>query len=163
MRCPNCSSPVKPGDEFCENCGAILDSGGRSAGGSASASAAVGSAVAAPPRTGTKICPNCNHTNPASEDFCENCGAELSAAVALKPAPAASTPVAGSAPVSAPVVTGGVISCPHCNNLIAANDKFCRKCGYNFVTSPLSSTSRPTAQMDLSSPTLQQRLVIDVG
>ena len=55
-----------------------------------------------------------------------------------------------------------VIDCPKCGSPINPNDKFCRKCGFNFVTSGLS-TSRPTAQVEVVPQVIEHKLSIDVG
>ncbi len=165
MKCPNCGNSVKASDEFCDNCGIMLR--GATAPVAVGAKAATGSAsVAAPPKSGTKICANCNASNPVSEDFCQNCGAELPTTPSQLVAKAAggngmaSAPITSSQPGTVPTHT---TKCPRCSNLVAANDKFCRKCGFNFVTSGLSTGSMSTAPTHMEQPQLQSRLMIDVG
>ncbi len=156
MKCPNCGSPVKPGDDFCENCGVELKNKNAPVASTSAVatSASAGSiGVAAPPRSATKICPNCNASNPANEEFCENCGAELGGVSV-----AASAPVLAAAPSSAGLT---IVKCPRCGNIVPSNDKFCRKCGYNFVS--VNLTNRPTASGQMPNQSLHSRLKIDVG
>jgi serine/threonine-protein kinase PknG len=168
MNCPNCGSPVKPGDEFCDNCGVLLEGNNApvAAGTSAQTSASAGGVgVAAPPKTAAKICANCGFSNPPGEDFCDNCGAQLTAMVPLATpsgAGSAGQVVANGSPAAVPSAPT-TVKCPRCGNLLSSNDKFCRKCGFNFVTSGLSSTNRPTSQVQIVSPQLHERLNIEVG
>ncbi len=162
MKCPVCNAPIKPTDEFCDNCGAVL-AGATAAAVSSRMRAQVGGspltvsapAAAAATPTQNKVCLNCGTSNPPTEDFCVNCGANLNQVV---------IPTPPSNAIGAGVATGGSaldpIKCPQCGNLIAANDKFCRKCGYS--TSNLSLTGRTTAG-GIETQTLEQRLKIGVG
>lgn len=176
MKCPVCGNSVSPNDEFCENCGADLKMAvAPKSAAVASASARVAAPaknssgngnVAAPKPNALRVCPNCQYANEPNADFCENCGAAL-------PLPGAtvSGPVANSSPVSttsgpvAPVNSPGgqiELKCPRCGTPILPNDKFCRKCGFNFVTAGLG-TSRPTTEVAVVPQTIDHSLEIGVG
>lgn len=159
MKCPVCGASVKPTDEFCDNCGAVL-AGATAAAVSSRMKAVSGSLpvaasgpVAAPRQS--KVCLNCGTSNPPSEDFCINCGADLNQVVVPSPP---------SNAIGTGAVSGGAaldpIKCPKCGNLIAAGDKFCRKCGYS--TTSLSLSGRTTAG-GIEAQSLEQALKIGVG
>jgi serine/threonine-protein kinase PknG len=164
MKCPVCGNPVAPTDEFCENCGAELKP--------AKAAAAAGKnkkhpAVAVANANAPKICPNCQFANDPKDEFCENCGSALpaSGAVVVAAATKSSTANVSTAQVATSAVMPSAqldIKCPRCGSPISINDKFCRKCGFNFVTSGLN-TSRPTAQVEVVPQTIDHKLSIDVG
>ena len=161
MKCPVCGAKVKPGDEFCDNCGAVLAGATAAAASSrtGAVAAAAGPALAARPATsggssGLKICSNCGTSNSPSEDFCVNCGASLAVATPVANAPASSQTVAAAAATTA---------CPKCGNLLSPTDKFCRKCGFNTTSLNLSPTSRPTSTTGVDPMTLDRKLNIGVG
>src|SRR5690242_7335926 len=123
MNCPNCGSPVRPGDDFCENCGVLLSGNSAPVASSAKTVSAAGASVAAPPKSATKICPNCSFANPPTEDFCENCGAELSSVSASNSASSsAHAPILAQAPASPSAPT--TFKCPRCGNMLSTSDKF---------------------------------------
>ena len=161
MKCPVCGASIKPTDEFCDNCGAVL-AGATAAAVSSRMKAVSGSLpvassgpMAAAAASKSKVCLNCGTSNPPSEDFCLNCGADLNQIVV----PAPPSNALGSGPVSGSSALAPV-KCPQCGNLIAANDKFCRKCGYS--TTNLSLSGRTTAG-GIEAPALEQALKIGVG
>lgn len=49
QKCPQCSRPLRAGDEFCPDCGSYL----------------------------TARCQSCNHANQPADKFCTNCGTRL--------------------------------------------------------------------------------------
>lgn len=168
MNCPVCGKSVRPTDEFCDNCGAVLAPTLAAAAG-ARVGQATGGATASKSGTGApRKCPNCGIANAATEDYCINCGADLTSV----PPPA--VPVAASVqsqPASAPIPSGipsvpsttgvmGTVQCPQCGNLIAHGDKFCRKCG--FKTTDLSHAG-VTASTSGSTGSSSGGLKIGVG
>ena len=69
MKCPNCSSNVLPGADYCDSCGHAM--------------AAPPAAAAAGGKTRRdNECSNCRTVNPAGALFCENCGSPLVSAPA---------------------------------------------------------------------------------
>ncbi|MDB5080515.1 MAG: tetratricopeptide repeat protein [Chloroflexi bacterium] len=160
MNCPVCNAKIRPTDEFCDNCGAVLAGATAAAVSSRTQARAAGpppvsaSGSASAARPGSKICQNCGTSNPSQEDFCTNCGANLNQPLVTPPP----VPVSGSTNGAAP---GASIKCPRCNNLIASNDKFCRKCGYS--TSNLSFSGRSTANGSIDNHGFVQSLKIGVG
>lgn len=128
--CPNCRQPVSPGDDICENCGAVLTP--------------VPTPSRAPtnvvmPQTsasGTALCPNCKQPVSPGDDICENCGVVLATAGAVKPTTASPS----AAPQSASPLQE---ECPQCHAPRIPGVKFCNRCGYHFatVTSPAASSA----------------------
>lgn len=166
MNCPVCGKPVSAKDEFCENCGAELKPASKSP--AVAKKAANLGGVAAPAKASVgSTCPNCQYVNAPGDDFCENCGSALPvASVTPLPTPMSAVAIGNSAPAASdplamPSVQFG-LGCPKCGTPIAPNDKFCRKCGFNFVTAGLS-TNRPTAQVQTVPQTIDHKLSIDVG
>ncbi len=173
MNCPVCGKGVKPNDEFCNNCGAVLAGATAAAAmqrtGAVAASIGGGAAtVARPAGSGSpKTCPVCDTSNPASEDYCLNCGADLNT-----PAPKL-TPAGSTNGQSGPVGTGAIavppgtlpvaVNCPRCNNIIAAGDKFCRKCGFSSINLSASASSRTTSGVGVTAQELDRALKIGVG
>src|ERR1700737_2436128 len=74
--CPNCRQAIKPGDDICENCGAVLAA-------QVSSQARFVAALSTPLpmiSTGLSTCPTCQASVKPGDDICENCGMILSAA-----------------------------------------------------------------------------------
>ncbi|MHC9539463.1 MAG: FHA domain-containing protein [Vulcanimicrobiota bacterium] len=107
MNCPDCGAENLEGAAYCEDCGSKLPVGS-----AAGASAPPPSATpSAPPAQsvmtagGTLRCGACGAENPATEAYCEDCGASLGSGAASVPdADGGSTPV--QAPVVAPPAAG---------------------------------------------------------
>ncbi len=146
--CPNCGSKVNPSDDFCENCGAVLNSSA----GSPLIQSTVSSPVASPATaSGSITCSNCGTVNNAGEEFCGNCGAALTQTVAV---PSASKPIQAAPSINGQPSTGTagkrisarvskpITKCPSCSSPINDGDRFCRKCGFNFVGSGLVTSSK---------------------
>ncbi|HEX2911190.1 MAG TPA: tetratricopeptide repeat protein [Chloroflexia bacterium] len=165
MYCPVCKAAIKAGDEFCDNCGAVLAGATAAAANSRMRSQASkvgafspGAPIITPPPAAAnnfhpaipaKICPNCSTPNSAQEDFCQVCGADLNApppVVAPKPVPAATPALQaksanGNGSKAPQVEPEEVVSCPRCQNMILPTDKFCRKCGFSATN--LFASSQP--------------------
>jgi pSer/pThr/pTyr-binding forkhead associated (FHA) protein/predicted nucleic acid-binding Zn ribbon protein len=92
-------------------------------------------------------CPSCGKENPAGEQYCLDCGAELAATTT--PAAASAQPAGGSlaysdeefqrllnqqTPAAAPK------TCPHCGTAAPAGGQFCDNCG-----EPLDAPAQPAA------------------
>ncbi len=161
MKCPVCKANVKPGDEFCDNCGAVLSGAtaaavsARSISGGTDPGPRPAAAKNAAP-SGPRICSNCGTSNSPSEEFCNNCGASLAVA----------TPVSNSAASTATVAQAATTTaCPRCGNLLTSSDRFCRKCGFNTsqLNNGASPTSRPTATTGVDPMTVKNVLKIGVG
>lgn len=60
--CPVCASPVRPGDQYCYTCGAVL---------------AADLLLEDMPRPTRSICPQCGNSVLPGEEFCANCGTFL--------------------------------------------------------------------------------------
>jgi hypothetical protein len=95
----------------------------------------------------TYPCPN-GHDSTA-DDYCDTCGAPITAAGAsgADAAPAPSTGPAPDAAPDAPPATGAV-TCPHCSTDNPAGSLFCEACGYDFTTGTMPRAASP---LDLSS------------
>lgn len=93
-------------------------------------------------------CPQGHQTS--AEDWCDVCGAPVTAAPAPAPAPSAPVP---PAPPAAPQTR----DCPHCGAANVADALFCEACGYDFTTGTMprpeaSSIPTPTRPDELDEP-----------
>ena len=118
--CPNCHSPVAPGDDICENCGAVFST----------ITAVQASYVTAPPALAVPstpanltICPTCKAPVKPDDTICENCGMILSAKTSATLSRTTSQPTTNNIPVSA------LTECPRCHQPRKAGSKFCNGCG----------------------------------
>ncbi len=129
--CPNCKQSVSPGDDICENCGAVLTSTSTPV--QTSTNATLPQAL---PST-TTVCPNCQQTVSPGDDICENCGVVLATTSALKQTTA--SPVTNIQQALSPLQE----ECPQCHAPRIPGVKFCNHCGYRFatVTSPAASSA----------------------
>jgi serine/threonine-protein kinase PknG len=115
--CTSCHSPLTPGEDVCENCGAI------------NTQAPDPQANGSPASPAT--CPSCHHPLSSGEDICENCGAIVST---IAPLPV-TLPGTAVAPVDmqaiAPIATPQAVAatCPNCGALGIPGKKFCGRCG----------------------------------
>jgi serine/threonine-protein kinase PknG len=95
--CPNCHQTLRPGDDICENCGAVLAPA--PAPGRSNATPSALAAAQAISLANTLACPNCRRAIHSGDDICEHCGAVLDR-------------VAGSAP---PAASAPAAACPNCH------------------------------------------------
>lgn len=99
-------------------------------------------------------CPACGKENPAGEQYCLDCGSDLSAAPA--PAAASAAPSGGASPAS----SGGLAfsdeefqrmlqtpaqptTCPHCGAAAPVSGQFCDNCGQPLTAQPAAATPAP--------------------
>ena len=119
--CPNCHNPVAPGDDICENCGAVLSTITAN-----QARYVTAPAITALPSTPSSltICPTCKAAVKPDDTICENCGmilsAKTSATLSRTTSPQATT-------TSVPVST--LTECPRCHQPRKPGSKFCNGCG----------------------------------
>ncbi|MHB8576836.1 MAG: FHA domain-containing protein [Dehalococcoidia bacterium] len=107
-------------------------------------------------------CPSCGKENPASEQYCLDCGSDLSAAPAASTGmhatatPAGATPAAGGAPAQSVAMSDeefqrllnsppGTQKCPHCGADAPAGGTFCDNCGESLAATPAGATSGASA------------------
>ncbi len=166
MKCPVCGKGIKASDEFCDNCGAVLKGAvpvAIAAGTPRTASTPARGASSTATTGAVKTCSNCQTLNSPQEDYCTNCGAALNTV----PVPASSRPVTTTTNGATGPATGAMgvaTDCPRCGNMIAANDKFCRKCGYATTSlTNLGGTSSATAPGGVDNQHLEHKLKIGVG
>lgn len=124
--CPNCHQPVAPGDDICENCGAILST----------IVASQPRFVAAPPAPvagstspGLGLCSNCKTPIKPGDDICESCGMVLSAVTRSAPISYTTSP---QATITSTPMAAGLAECPRCHKPRKAGAKFCNGCGLRY-------------------------------
>jgi len=85
----------------------------------------------------TTLCPACG-ANSTTSDYCDTCGAALSApaATAMPPAPAAAPPAV----------------CPNCGAARSPDDTFCEGCGLDFATGQMPAAPAAPAPADAGAP-----------
>jgi hypothetical protein len=106
MNCPDCGAENLEGAAYCEDCGSKLPVGAPAAGGAAPAPPPAADAPPPVMTAGGMIkCASCGAENPATEAYCEDCGAGLGGAAVPAAgdtppqAPAAGTPVMAAASI----------------------------------------------------------------
>ena len=125
--CSNCHQPMAPGDNICENCGAVLST----------ITVTQARYVTAPsmpvlPSAPASLtnCPTCKALLKPDETICENCGmilsAKTSATLSRTTTPQGAT---GSMSVAA------LNECPRCHQPRKADSKFCNGCGLRYDSS----------------------------
>lgn len=121
--CPNCHTPVTPGDDICENCGAVLST----------ITATQARYVTAPPALASPVtfgtlvvCPTCQATVRPDDAICENCGMILSATTSAMLSKTNSQAVTISGPIPS------LNECPRCHQPRKAGSKFCNGCGLHY-------------------------------
>lgn len=141
MNCPNCGVKVSPKDDFCDNCGVVLNV-------MAGSPMIPPSNKAATPVVATAAglqCKNCGKIPNPGDDFCENCGAQLTkngvVSVASGGQKAVSSTTGSARPISGRV-SRPITKCPSCSAPLQEGDRFCRKCGFNFVGAGLITSSK---------------------
>jgi serine/threonine-protein kinase PknG len=90
--CPNCQQPISPGDEICEQCGAVL----------AMATIATRPTSFSTPSPQQEECPQCHRPHAPEVKFCNHCGFRF----ATGTSPAASSPIS-QLPLAAPTIQLG--------------------------------------------------------
>jgi hypothetical protein len=99
-------------------------------------------------------CPNCGKENPAGEQFCLDCGSDLTAqpasagapAVAAQPPSAASTPYAMSDEEFQRLLNSPPArTCPHCGAPAPATGNYCDHCGEPLDATAGTAASTPAA------------------
>jgi hypothetical protein len=103
MNCPDCGAENLEGAAYCEDCGSKLPVGTTAATGAPPVSPPPAADAPSPVITagGLVKCSSCGAENPATEAYCEDCGAGLGAAVPAAGEPPAQAPAVGT-PVAAP-------------------------------------------------------------
>lgn len=170
--CMNCGYPNKPGDQFCDNCGTHL----------VPASAFPPSEAPAPPppaeppqsipTPGAEIsvdeCPNCGHSTAADEQFCLNCGFQLTETQSAAPsvqsqAPSAPPAWEAASPPSPPAASGSppppssapapaAQACSNCGYARTAGEMFCDNCGMQFEEASLPVSTPAPAPIPQAPP-----------
>ncbi|MDY7079528.1 MAG: zinc ribbon domain-containing protein [Chloroflexota bacterium] len=107
--CSVCGASVIPGEAFCDNCGAALGPAAPAPASYATVPAPPPSA-AAPPPVSVLVCPNCSAQLEPGSNFCDMCGASVSAVpppsfASAPPPPSAPAPIPSPAPVATPLPT----------------------------------------------------------
>ena len=85
----------------------------------------------------TTLCPSCG-ANSTTSDYCDSCGAALTAA-----APSTTAP-------PAPPISAGV--CPNCGAARAPDDTFCEGCGLDFATGQMPAAPAAPAVAATGAP-----------
>ena len=130
--CPNCQQPVAPGDDICENCGAVLSTISIPAFVAAPTLPSTPVSSSAPAVSRGNTCPNCKATIGPNDDVCEQCGMVL-AVTAMNTIPTTpSTPTSISMAPTMPQTPVGQNECPRCHKIRIPGKKFCGGCGFNF-------------------------------
>src|SRR5215472_7895402 len=128
--CPNCHRSVAPGDDICENCGAVLSTITTT-----QARFVTAPSIAALPVTpGTiTICPTCKAPVKPNDTICENCGMILSATTSavLSRATSAQT-ITSSVPITGSMPVAALNECPRCHQPRKPGSKFCNGCGLRY-------------------------------
>ncbi|MFX1510255.1 MAG: zinc-ribbon domain-containing protein [Promethearchaeota archaeon] len=118
LKCTNCGLPLKAGTKFCTKCGTAIEE----------------PTTPTPTPSDLNACPHCGFgNNPASSNFCINCGQALSTAV---PPPSESTPVESS-----PTSKTSALVCSSCGREAKPSTKFCIFCGGKLTEA--SETAEP--------------------
>jgi serine/threonine-protein kinase PknG len=123
--CPVCGTQVRPGTEFCPNCGASIAAAVGT--GPVAASSPSTSAPASQRSDVAVTCAVCGKQIPAGEDYCPNCGA---------PRGASTGEVQQAAPTEAATE---LTVCPNCGAALRPGARFCRECGHRF--SPIATAT----------------------
>lgn len=150
--CPNCHQPLVPGDDICENCGAIL-----SALTAVQASYVPASSLSALSSISGNLltCPTCQTPIASGETICENCGMILSATTS---ATLTRTSSSQAAPPSAPI-SSALTTCPRCHQPRKGNAKFCNGCGLRYD----SQESAQLAQRQVAGPVMTTTTSLKAG
>jgi hypothetical protein len=99
MKCKNCGKENRPGVNFCEQCGATLQTSIFPQGLDSSMT--------------RRTCPSCGKVNREGVDFCEECGQNLSSAISQQSVN----------------LIGADRKCPICGNFNREEVQFCEQCG----------------------------------
>ncbi|MFX1566328.1 MAG: zinc-ribbon domain-containing protein [Promethearchaeota archaeon] len=120
LKCTNCGNPLKSGAKFCTKCGAAVEA----------------PTIPTPTTSDTNACPHCGFgNNPASSNFCINCGQALSTE-----APA---PVESASVESTPILKASALTCTSCGREAKPGSKFCIFCGGPLAGAPETAEPSP--------------------
>ncbi len=130
--CSQCHQPLSPGDDVCSYCGAFVSTSPPAP--PPSPPTNPGSKVSASPASAPTVCPNCQTPVKLGEEFCDHCGAFISAsptivAPPLPPTNPGSIVRASAAPDLQPTYPN---VCPKCGTVRRSDKRFCGKCGETF-------------------------------
>lgn len=87
-----------------------------------------------------KKCPQCHHENPDTEEFCINCGMDLSAAPAPAPAPPQPAP---PSPQPSPPGPEPERKCKACGSPLPPGARFCNQCGHPVAEEEREEAPKP--------------------
>lgn len=138
--CPNCHQPVAPGDDICENCGAVFSTIVTSQARLVTAPPVV--ATLPPISPGLTACPNCQAPVKSDDAVCENCGMILSATTSAQLSKTAASTTGN------PLRT--LTECPRCHQPRKSGAKFCNGCGLRYDSPSSVQLASQPAQIGTS-------------
>ncbi len=122
ISCPNCQHPVKPSDDLCENCGAVLDP--------TFAPLPTVPVSISSPVAGLISCPNCHQMTSTADGLCEQCGMVLNPSGSISSR--TTTPALASTNSTTSPALSTQTTCPRCGRFRSSSKRFCNSCGYHF-------------------------------
>jgi hypothetical protein len=97
--------------------------------------------MSGPASSGRVTCPRCGTDNSADDQFCGNCGADLTTAAVAAPADPAAAPETA------------LVRCPSCGTANPASRSFCQKCGSKLAGAAPVGAPRPLPDAAQMAPT----------